>query len=173
MIPSEGVRNWLPHPGPTLIPGSWEEQGGRLCSAHTKLNIAALWPWQSRPHPALPRRAWLALPPARGLGRWSDAPPSRRRALDWQAAQWTQPKGDSLLSRGLCGPPALPAFTLGVMIVSSNQPPGGGCSCLTTPGCHQQPQSSMPPPLNALDSQLGAWGGSHGKRPCPFNLPVG
>lgn len=67
--PIRGREELAARPGPTLIPGRWEDQGGRPCSAHTKLNAAALRPWQSRPHPALPRRTWLALPRARGAGK--------------------------------------------------------------------------------------------------------
>ena len=157
------MRNWLPHPGPTLIPGSWEEQGGRLCSAHTKLNSSfAALAEQTPPCPAQKGMAGSSSCPWGWEGGLTPHPPGRR-ALDWQATQWTQPKGDSLLSRGLCGPPAPPAFTLGVVIVSSNQPPGGGCSCLTTQGYY--------PTTSVIHAPSSKCSGRLGRQPRKEALP--
>ena len=93
--PLEGVRDWLPPPGPTLIPGFWEEQRGRLCSAHTIFQTQRLCSLGqgADPSPPCPEgHGWLFHVPM-GLGRWSDTlwglrpHLSGRRALDWQAAQ--------------------------------------------------------------------------------------
>ena len=164
--------------GPQVIAGPTDGRGAALVTSSGILGQrkhTQLWTWTlplgTRSHTQQHRDGFSIPRPCRdvpmGLGRWSDTlwglrphPPSRR-ALDWQAAQGTQPKGDSLLSRGLCSPPALPAFTSGVMTLSSNQPPGGGCSYLTTPGSypttsviHAPACKCSRPPAGGLGRQL-------------------
>lgn len=173
------MRHWLPRPGPTLIPGRWEEQRDRLCSSHTIFRTQRLCSLGRGADPSLPcpeGHGWLFHMPM-GLGRWSDTlwglrphPPSRR-ALDWQAAQGTQPKGDSLLSRGLCSPPALPAFTSGVMTLSSNQPPGGGCSYLTTPGSYPTTSVIHAPACKCSRPPAGGLGRQPQRQPGKEALP--
>lgn len=153
-----------PHPHPWALGGTGRQ--AVQCPHQVERSSFAALAEQTPPCPAQKDMAGSSSCPWGWEGGLMPHPPSRR-ALDWQAAPWTQPKGDSLLSRGLCGPPALPAFTSGVVTVSSNQPSGGGCSCLTTPGCY--PTTSVIHAPSSKCSRLPA--GRLGRQPRKEALP--
>lgn len=78
-----------------------------------------LWP-RSRLQPALPRSDMAGSSTCPWGWVWSDtlwglrSPPSQQRALDWQAAQ-TWPTWVTFTVQACSSPPALPAFTSGVV----------------------------------------------------------